>query len=478
LVLLGLAYLSTALHIGQCGAPLITPCEHIDVEVSFDALRADFADGEAVYVMDLKFDDWDLHYVTAIEQMYDANCLGNCGVLPELNMHPVHCTMGVADVRLTTYDVLPTFSEDVRVLDTPLEDRDGDIAVVLFPGDRAVNFNYGDGSFVRFGGDTAKAYGRIAVRVLDYPDWEDGARSVTLRFHIACADSVPTTSVYTGYITARAYPEALLYPLNVPQTRMGRVSVDSIKALLKREEVDSIWLQSVGVFGRDWLSTATLYKIDSTGHKEVIAVTGNSAVTTNIWNSPHLNDVHVELRAGDLLQWTCEFDSTLAPPLPSVVEVTEDIASGDSFFVNYACDIAAVFANSRCGSAYFDPSTTVPRDCLDPLFVPPPEDETVAEELLVYDYTWLKGDCSDGSQWKTSAQRCTDQYDGGRCAFCVGRGNNMESRTCIDRMGMDCNEIFNSPERKSWCNMEFECTGSSLAVPVIVLILAMVALFF
>jgi len=102
----------------------------------------------------------------------------------------------------------------------------------------------------------------------------------------------------------------------------------------------------------------------------------------------------------------------------------------------------------------------------------------VDEQLLVYDYTYLDGDCSDGSQWKGSPYTCTHQYTGGECAFCVGRGNNMESRTCISRNGLKCNDIFNSPERKSWCNMEFECTGSSLAVPVIVLILAIVALLF
>jgi len=452
----------------------------VDVELTFDAMSADFVNGEAVYVKDIKFDDWALQHVTAIEQMYDANCLGNCGVVPELDNHPVHCTMGIADVRLTTYDALPTYSEDVRLLDTPLEDlEEGDIAAVLFPGDRAINFDVGEGSFARFGGDTSKAYGRITVRVLEYADWSDGERSVTVRFHTACPADVPMTSVYTGYITARAYPADLVIPLDVPQTRTGRISVESINALLKREKVNSIWLHSAGVFGRDWLSHATLYKIDSTGYKTEIASTSTGSVAQNIWNTPHLSPVEVELSRGDFLQWVCTYESTANPPLPAVVDPTgPSIPSGDSFFINYGCDIAAVFSNSRCGSAYYDPTHTSPRDCLDPLFVPAEDEETVDEQLLIYDYNFLNGACSDGGQWVGSPYKCTDQYDGGRCAFCVGRASNTESRTCIDRQGMECNAIFNSPERKSWCNMEFECTGSSIAAPILVLILAIVALLF
>jgi len=289
------------------------------------------------------------------------------------------------------------------------------------------------------------------------------------------------TGVYSGYLIARAYPEALVYPFDVPQTRQGRVTVESIKAVLEREAVDSIWLHSAGVYGRDWLSEATLYKIDKNGVKTAITSFGTKAfVSENIWNVPHLTDVMVELTAGDFLQWVCTYDSTRTPPLspdnPLPVGPDHSIESGDSFFWNFGCDIGAVFSNSRCGSAAFSPDMKLPRDCLDPLFKPVDNSAEEAQVHLVYDYNPLHGACSDGGQWPKHPYLCTKMYDGGQCAFCVGRANNIESRTCIDRQGQECNAMFNSRERKTWCNMEFECPAASIAVPLVTLILAIVAL--
>jgi len=252
-----------------------------------------------------------------------------------------------------------------------------------------------------------------------------------------------------------------------------------LKALLGREEVDSIWLHAAGVYGRDWLSQATLYKIDRNGVKSEISSIGTrDFVTENIWNVPHINDVNVELTSGDLLQWVCTYESTVNPPLPPGVEgsYTNSIDSGDNFFFNFGCDIAAVFSNARCGSAYFDPENLKPRDCLDPLYDPNQNVEPEAQVHLVYDYNPLHGACSDGGQWKKHPYNCIDMYDGTKCAFCTGRANNMESKTCIERNGMACNAMFNSPERKTWCNMEFECPAASIAVPFVTLILAFVAL--
>jgi len=455
-------------------------CGHVDVELTVDVRSADFNDGlEAFAVLDVKFDDWKINYVTAIEQIYDADCLGECGVAADLDNHPVHCTRGIADVRLTTFDTLPTFDDEARVVDS-LEVAEGDLAVLLFPGDRSIEFSYGEGSFVRFGGETAKAFGRISVRVLLYNAWTNGERSVTLRFHTACEEDIATTSVFTGYLSAQADAAPLIYPTDVPQTRIGRISVDSFKALRDRDEVDSLWIHAAGVYGRDWLSEATLYKINSAGTKNAIASIGTSDfVSENIWNVPHITPINVQLSAGEFLQWVCTYSSTANPPLSAdgATSDADSIESGDNFFFNYGCDIGLVFSNSRCGSAYFNPDTLLPRDCLDPLFKPTDDTDTSDPLILVYDYNVFHGECGDGGQWSKHAYACTDLYDGGKCAFCVGRANNIESRTCMDRTeGLTCNEMFNSKERKTWCNMEFECPATSIAVPFGTLILAIVAL--
>jgi len=346
----------------------------------------------------------------------------------------------------------------------------------LYPGDENLSFDYG-GSALRLGGVTSKSFGRIAIRVVDYPGFEATTLSVTLRFHFACDDVAPDVSVYSGYLSAQSAPAPLVSSTDVPQSRTGRLSVTSVAALLGVEQVDSITLVSAGIIGRDLLTGGILYKIDSNGIKTQITSVGTtSGVSTSLWNSPSLNPVNVALQNGDFLQWTCNYASTLNPPFPYLVEPGSSIVSGD-LFSDFACDIAGVFVNAKCGAAQFDPVNTLPTACLDPLFVPPAPVVTSDHVPLIFDYT-QNGDCSDGGQWKSSAQNCWKQYGANKCAFCVGRANNIESRTCIERAGAECNPIFRSAQLKSFCNMEFECPASSVMFSLVAFLTALLALLF
>jgi hypothetical protein len=264
-----------------------------------------------------------------------------------------------------------------------------------------------------------------------------------------------------------------LHDFDVVQTRGGIVPVASIAGLLKREKVDSIHVATAGVFGRDYLSSATLWKIDAAGMKTTIATI---AAPANIWNGPSLHPVNVELSEGDFLQWSCIYESTENPPLDPLTSFGDFIEAGPHVG-QVGCDIGFIFTNSRCGGVRFSPTSILPPDCADPLFSEEQEAEDEQTTLLVYNYLGQNGACSDGSQWDAHPYACTDQYLGGECAYCVGRANNIESKTCFARQGLDCNTIFELPERISMCNMEFECPASTFTFSF-ALILAFVAFLF
>jgi len=429
-----------------------------------------------VIIQDINFDDLGINYVTNIEQIYDAECFGGCVTLSNFNFHPISCTKGIADVRLTTFDLLPTFDTEPR-LATSIDEADGTIAVQMYPGDENVNFKFGEGSFLRLGGATSKTFGRLAIRVLDYASWDDRTISVTFRFHTECEEVVPSTPTFSGYLTATAEPVALINPIDVPQTRTGRLSVDSVIALLEVEDVSSVWLHSAGVVGRDLMTSASLYKINSNGIKTLLA-TVDPSESENIWNTPSITSENpVQLSRGDFLQWTCTYgstDDTPLPPLPG--SLSGPITSTGGLWSNFACDAVGVFTNSKCGGVQFSPDNVVPLACADPLWTPPVVTNPLTNRPLIYDYN-KHGECSDGGQWNGSPQNCWKQFGSGECVYCVGRANNLESRTCINRNGAECNPMFNSLQGKSFCNMEFECPATTAVVfPVLFLFAALIAL--
>lgn len=176
---------ASALQIGQCGASYASTCGNVDVELTVSVTAEQFGSSDELFlVQDLSFDDWGINHVTAIEQMYEANCLSaDCS---SGAAHPLECTHGVADVWLKTFEVLPNLNTRSRVEEPA---PGGQIAVQLFPGDKWVNFNNGEGSFVRFGGSSTKKDAQFVVRVLKYDGWTDGTRSVTVRISQSFLDS-------------------------------------------------------------------------------------------------------------------------------------------------------------------------------------------------------------------------------------------------------------------------------------------------
>jgi len=70
--------------------------------------------------------------------------------------------------------------------------------------------------------------------------------------------------------------------------------------------------------------------------------------------------------------------------------------------------------------------------------------------------------------WVKHPYACTDQYDKGKCFYCAGRANLQETKgMCLNRMGRGCNELFNTPEALSFCNVAFECPASGLSASLL-----------
>jgi len=80
--------------------------------------------------------------------------------------------------------------------------------------------------------------------------------------------------------------------------------------------------------------------------------------------------------------------------------------------------------------------------------------------------------CGGGkANWNDNPYDCTDQFDGhNTCFYCSGRSRGFEARNmCFNRMGRGCNELFNTPEALTYCNLAFECPASTFSSPVLVL---------
>jgi len=330
---------------------------------------------------------------------------------------------------------------------------------------------------------------------VDFDNFQDGVRSATVRFQTACSEDVPSLDTYSGLLYASAGATPLVGNLEVSQTRQGRVPASFISDLLGRDQVSEFSVQTVGVLGHSWLTAATVYKIDVTGRKTVWAnlASENSQVFAP-WVNPSArmlqsiivtptsevqNPADQMLRAGEFLQWTCDYANTITPVFPPLIAdlpVPDRIEEGTSY-QDYACDIFIIFTNSRCGGAYVDPTVTTPPECGDPLFVNTTQPIPDRKTHLVYDYR-PSGECSNGGQWLLHPYHCTKQYDGGKCAYCTGRANNKQVHTCIERNGMACNAMFNTLERKSWCNMEFECPASVPFVSLVAVVGVVLAVLF
>jgi len=73
--------------------------------------------------------------------------------------------------------------------------------------------------------------------------------------------------------------------------------------------------------------------------------------------------------------------------------------------------------------------------------------------------------------WNKHPYACTDKYDGQQCFYCAGRANLQESKgMCLNRQGRGCEELFNSPEADSFCNIAFECPAAGISSSLLVML--------
>merc|ERR1712154_389839 len=86
--------------------------------------------------------------------------------------------------------------------------------------------------------------------------------------------------------------------------------------------------------------------------------------------------------------------------------------------------------------------------------------------------------CSRNPQgtWGGHPWDCIDQNFGDTCMFCAGYAHNVEVRQCLNRNGIACQTIFESDAARSYCNREFECPASTVAVPFFFLLAVLFAL--
>jgi len=89
------------------------------------------------------------------------------------------------------------------------------------------------------------------------------------------------------------------------------------------------------------------------------------------------------------------------------------------------------------------------------------------------------GSCSpDGRQWLRHPWDCLEQDVPGGCMFCKGIARGQQVSLCLDRLGAECNDIFESAAGRSYCNLEFECPASTASISLFVFISALVAMIF
>lgn len=81
--------------------------------------------------------------------------------------------------------------------------------------------------------------------------------------------------------------------------------------------------------------------------------------------------------------------------------------------------------------------------------------------------------------WDEHPYDCVDQYDSSECFYCKGRSHGADAiGLCLHREGMACDDVFNSQEALTYCNLEFECSGSMMSGLVSFLVFGFLALFF
>jgi len=103
------------------------------------------------------------------------------------------------------------------------------------------------------------------------------------------------------------------------------------------------------------------------------------------------------------------------------------------------------------------------------------EGDMCSNTIATYDNTV---ECSDGRQWnKGNPKDCVAQNVPGGCMFCAGIAMGEKTQWCLDREGASCQNLEDSSVRQTFCNIEFECPASSIAVSVILIISSLLALF-
>jgi len=86
--------------------------------------------------------------------------------------------------------------------------------------------------------------------------------------------------------------------------------------------------------------------------------------------------------------------------------------------------------------------------------------------------------CSNGRQWLKDSVTCIEQAVEGGCAYCTGVAMGQTSTWCINRDGVGCTALGAAEVTKTFCNVEFECPASTASLSIVVLISALLALFF
>jgi hypothetical protein len=106
------------------------------------------------------------------------------------------------------------------------------------------------------------------------------------------------------------------------------------------------------------------------------------------------------------------------------------------------------------------------------------DDEGCAADISVPGFGGESKCSRDEAQWLSHPYDCVDQFDKGTCMFCRGISGGQTVSLCLDRLGAQCEEIFETDARRSYCNLEFECPASTASISLVVFISAFLALFF
>jgi hypothetical protein len=105
------------------------------------------------------------------------------------------------------------------------------------------------------------------------------------------------------------------------------------------------------------------------------------------------------------------------------------------------------------------------------------DDQGCPADILVPGYGGESKCSVDEAQWLGHPYDCVNQFTKGECMFCRGVADGQEVSLCLDRLGAQCDDIFNTDARRSFCNLEFECPASTLSFSLVVFISALLAFF-